>query len=170
MAEGGSPKENGPWGPPYTIFKWVILARSVGARCVFLVGAGPLTKPLSKFFVRRELLAADYVSLRDNKSQVLVQRIGFTGESRVYPDSASSSERRRSGNGQSIGRGSRTSGFSGTGPGGTRRKRIRSFMTHSSESLRVSRRGSFHDRMLSRFLALTLGLIPMRFRIFRALF
>lgn len=82
-------EKDGPWGFPYTIFKWVMLARSAGARCVFLnVGAGPLTKPLSKFFVRRALLAADYVSLRDNKSQELVRKIGFTGESRVCPDSA----------------------------------------------------------------------------------
>jgi polysaccharide pyruvyl transferase WcaK-like protein len=82
-------EKDGPWGFPYTIFKWVVLARSAGVRCVFLnVGAGPLTQPLSKFFVRRALLAADYVSLRDNKSQALVQKIGFTGESRVCPDSA----------------------------------------------------------------------------------
>jgi polysaccharide pyruvyl transferase WcaK-like protein len=51
------------------------------------VGAGPLTHPLSKFFVTRALLAADYVSLRDDKSQALVYEIGFTGESRVCPDS-----------------------------------------------------------------------------------
>ena len=82
-------EKDGPWGFPYTIFKWVVLARSAGVRCVFLnVGAGPLTQPLSKFFVRRALLAADYVSLRDNESQALVQKIGFTGESRVCPDSA----------------------------------------------------------------------------------
>jgi polysaccharide pyruvyl transferase WcaK-like protein len=82
-------EKDGPWGFPYTIFKWVVLARSAGVRCVFLnVGAGPLTQPLSKFFVRRALLAADYVSLRDSKSQALVQKIGFTGESRVCPDSA----------------------------------------------------------------------------------
>jgi polysaccharide pyruvyl transferase WcaK-like protein len=82
-------EKDGPWGFPYTILKWVVLARSAGVRCVFLnVGAGPLTQPLSKFFVRRALLAADYVSLRDNKSQALVQKIGFTGESRVCPDSA----------------------------------------------------------------------------------
>jgi polysaccharide pyruvyl transferase WcaK-like protein len=82
-------EKDGPWGFPYTIFKWVVLARSAGVRCVFLnVGAGPLTQPLSKFFVRRALLVADYVSLRDNKSQALVQKIGFTGESRVCPDSA----------------------------------------------------------------------------------
>src|SRR4029077_19097650 len=74
---------------PYTIFKWVMLARHAGASCIFLnVGAGPLTQPLSKLFVRRALLAADYVSLRDHKSRSLVGEIGFTGESRVCPDSA----------------------------------------------------------------------------------
>src|SRR5262249_37302546 len=36
--------------------------------------------------VTRALLAADYVSLRDDKSRALVQKIGFTGESRVCPD------------------------------------------------------------------------------------
>jgi polysaccharide pyruvyl transferase WcaK-like protein len=82
-------EKDGPWGFPYTIFKWVVLARSAGVRCIFLnVGAGPLTQPLSRFFVRRALLAADYVSLRDNESQALVQKIGFTGESRVRPDCA----------------------------------------------------------------------------------
>lgn len=82
-------EKDGPWGFPYSIFKWVILARSVGASCIFLnVGAGPLNRPLSKFFVRRALLAADYVSLRDGNSQALVHKIGFTGKSRVRPDSA----------------------------------------------------------------------------------
>src|SRR5215472_5977822 len=81
-------EKDGPWGFPYTIFKWVVLARSAGVRCMFLnVGAGPLTQPLSKFFVTRALLAADYVSLRDNESQALVCKIGFTSESRVCPDS-----------------------------------------------------------------------------------
>lgn len=51
------------------------------------LGAGPLTQPLGKFFVTRALLAADYVSLRDNKSRALVYGIGFRGKSRVFPDS-----------------------------------------------------------------------------------
>src|SRR5262249_19833061 len=81
-------EKDGPWGFPYTIFKWVVLAKSAGVRCMFLnLGAGPLTQPLSKFFVRRALLAADYVSLRDDKSQALVHEIGFRGDSRVCPDS-----------------------------------------------------------------------------------
>jgi polysaccharide pyruvyl transferase WcaK-like protein len=80
-------EKDGPWGFPYTIFKWVVLARSAGVRCMFLnVGAGPLTLRTSKFFVTRALLAADYVSFRDNKSRSLVHEIGFTGESRVCPD------------------------------------------------------------------------------------
>jgi polysaccharide pyruvyl transferase WcaK-like protein len=82
-------EKDGPWGFPYTIFKWVVLARSAGVSCIFLnVGAGPLTQPLSKFFIRRALLVADYVSLRDDKSQALVHEIGLTGESRVCPDGA----------------------------------------------------------------------------------
>jgi polysaccharide pyruvyl transferase WcaK-like protein len=82
-------EKGGPWGYPYAIFKWVLLARSTRASCIFLnVGAGPLTRPLSKFFVKRALSAADYVSLRDDESQALVHEIGFTGDSRVCPDAA----------------------------------------------------------------------------------
>jgi polysaccharide pyruvyl transferase WcaK-like protein len=81
-------EKDGPWGFPYTIFKWVVLARSAGVSCIFLnVGAGPLNQPLSRFFARRALLAADYVSLRDDKSRTLVHEVGFTGKSRVCPDS-----------------------------------------------------------------------------------
>src|SRR5262249_23095448 len=81
-------EKDGSWGFPYTIFKWIVLAKSVGVRCIVLnVGAGPLTRPLSKAFVTRALRAADYVSLRDVKSQRLLQQIGFTGASQVCPDS-----------------------------------------------------------------------------------
>ena len=82
-------EKSGSWNFPYTIFIWVILAKSAGVRCIFLnVGAGPLTRPLSKFFARRALCAADYVSLRDGKSRALVREVGFPGESQLYPDSA----------------------------------------------------------------------------------
>lgn len=79
----------GPWAFPYTISKWVLLAKVAHVRCVFLnVGAGPLTHPLSKFFVKHALFAADYVSFRDDQSRTLAHAIGFTGESQVFPDSA----------------------------------------------------------------------------------
>jgi polysaccharide pyruvyl transferase WcaK-like protein len=81
-------EKDGSWGFPYTIFKWVVLARAAGVRCIFLnVGAGPLDHWLSKFFAKQALLAADYVSLRDEGSRKLVHEIGFTRESRVGPDS-----------------------------------------------------------------------------------
>jgi len=77
----------GPWRFPYTIFKWTLLARLARARCYFLnVGAGPLDRPLGKWFVKSALGLADYVSFRDDSSRVLAERAGFTGESRVSVD------------------------------------------------------------------------------------
>jgi polysaccharide pyruvyl transferase WcaK-like protein len=79
----------GPWGFPYTLFKWILLARSVRVKCLFLnVGAGPLDHPLSKFFVKRALHAAHYISFRDAASRTLVRELGFAGLSQVFPDTA----------------------------------------------------------------------------------
>lgn len=78
----------GPWGFPYTIFKWTQLARMAHVNCIFLnVGAGPLTYSISKYFVRHALLSGDYVSFRDEQSKTLVRDIGFKGKSEVFPDS-----------------------------------------------------------------------------------
>jgi polysaccharide pyruvyl transferase WcaK-like protein len=77
----------GPWAYPYTIFKWISLARLAGTKCYLVnVGAGPLTHPLSKFFIRHALALANYVSFRDSDSMSLVRGIGFKGEAHVYPD------------------------------------------------------------------------------------
>ena len=78
---------DGIWGYPYTIFKWVSLARLAGTKCYILnVGAGPIRRPLSKLFIRLALRLADYVSFRDQKSKVLAHEIGFLGEAQVCPD------------------------------------------------------------------------------------
>jgi len=77
----------GPWRFPYTLFKWVALARCAGVKCYFLnVGAGPLTHRLSKWFVKRALFSAGYVSFRDAHSQALLQKVGFSGKSQVVAD------------------------------------------------------------------------------------
>ena len=77
----------GPWKFPYTIFKWVLLARISNVKCYFInVGAGPLRHPLSKFFVKYALFLGDYASFRDEKSGALVQQIGFTGRTHVSAD------------------------------------------------------------------------------------
>src|SRR5262249_49356974 len=82
-------EKDGPWGFPYTIFKWILLARSVGVRCIFLnVGAGPLTSRLGSFFARQALQRSEYVSFRDDESRQLAYKIGFSSESWVCPDCA----------------------------------------------------------------------------------
>jgi len=77
----------GPWKFPYTIFKWVLLAKLCNVKCYFLnVGAGPIRYPLSKFFIKHALYLGDYASFRDDKSRALVRGMGFRGESQVAPD------------------------------------------------------------------------------------
>lgn len=79
----------GPWAFPYTLFKWVLLAKLAHAKCIFLNnGAGPLDAPLSRWFVRRALAMADYVSLRDRVSAEFIRKIGFRRKIAVVADSA----------------------------------------------------------------------------------
>lgn len=86
-------ERSGPWGFPYAIFIWVLMARMVRTKCIFLnVGAGPLNHPISKFFVTRSLFAANYVSFRDEQSQKLARDIGFTYKSQIFPDNVYSLE------------------------------------------------------------------------------
>jgi polysaccharide pyruvyl transferase WcaK-like protein len=89
ISGGGQLTESwdGPWKFPYTIFKWIFLARIASVKPIFLnVGAGPLVRPLSKYFIRTALSLADYVSFRDTKSAELVHHIGFRGDTPVFPD------------------------------------------------------------------------------------
>jgi polysaccharide pyruvyl transferase WcaK-like protein len=77
----------GAWEFPYTIYKWILLAKIFRVKSIFLnVGAGPLDHPLSLYFIRQALLCSDYVSFRDSKSRSLAQQIGFTGKSLVVAD------------------------------------------------------------------------------------
>lgn len=78
----------GPWEYPFTILKWVVLARLAGAKCYFLnVGAGPLQHKLSRFFIRHALRIANYVSFRDEPSRALAREVGFSGKACVSHDS-----------------------------------------------------------------------------------
>ena len=79
----------GPWNFPYTIFKWILLARLARVKPIVLnVGAGPLVRSLSKGFVRGALSLSGYASFRDEQSRTLARHIGFTGATHVFPDSA----------------------------------------------------------------------------------
>lgn len=86
-------ERDGPWAFPYTLLKWVVIARAARIRCIILnVGAGPLKYPLSKMFSRWALAAADYVSFRDDQSMALARQIGFSGEGRTVSDNVYSFE------------------------------------------------------------------------------
>jgi polysaccharide pyruvyl transferase WcaK-like protein len=91
IESSGGPWEfvGGPWHFPFTVFKWVFAARLFRVKCFVLnVGAGPLVRPLAKWFVRRSLSLADYASFRDADSQKLVHKIGVTRQTHVVCDSA----------------------------------------------------------------------------------
>jgi polysaccharide pyruvyl transferase WcaK-like protein len=71
------------------MFKWMLLARLARVKCIALnVGAGPVVRPTSKWFVRQALFFATYASFRDEESKALVHRIGFKGATHVFPDNA----------------------------------------------------------------------------------
>jgi polysaccharide pyruvyl transferase WcaK-like protein len=79
----------GPWDFPYTILKWILLAKCTGGKCFFLNnGAGPFDHRLSGWFARLALSLGDHVSLRDRKSEVVVRSIGFHGRTQVVADCA----------------------------------------------------------------------------------
>jgi polysaccharide pyruvyl transferase WcaK-like protein len=79
----------GPWGFPYTLWKWSVLAKLAGAKVAFLsVGAGPIRARLSRLFVRWALALASYRSHRDTLSAELMRSLGVRGAGHVVPDLA----------------------------------------------------------------------------------
>ena len=77
----------GPWAHPYTLFKWVLLAKAVKAKVAFVsVGAGPIRSSLGKCFARNSLRLANYRSYRDETSRAYVETLGVSGPNMVFPD------------------------------------------------------------------------------------
>lgn len=79
----------GPWGHPWTLFKWTVLTRVHGVPFLFVsVGKCSLERPLSRFFVRIALRLAKYRSYRDCDSKMAVQNLIDAPNDPVYPDLA----------------------------------------------------------------------------------
>lgn len=77
----------GPWGHPYNIFKWSVLAKINRTKVAFLcVGAGPVTSWLSKKYFRYAISNAFYLSCRDESSLRLCNDIGTNRGGVVLPD------------------------------------------------------------------------------------
>ena len=77
----------GPWGIPFTLFKWALLAHATGTKLALLsLGAGPLRTRVGKFFVKQTVRLADYRSYRDDDSRRCVMALGVPGPHSVVPD------------------------------------------------------------------------------------
>jgi polysaccharide pyruvyl transferase WcaK-like protein len=77
----------GPFGHPYTLFRWTLLARLARVPVLFpSVGAGPVDHPLSRFFIRSALAPSPYVSVRDKSSASVLRGIGVQRPLPYCPD------------------------------------------------------------------------------------
>lgn len=86
---------NGAWGQPYSLLLWGLLSRLHKIKFLIVsVGAGPINKPLSKFFFKKALSLANYRSYRDKNSKQYIERvINFPiTKDPIYPDIAHSLE------------------------------------------------------------------------------
>ena len=87
----------GPWGFPFTLFKWSLLARATGTKVAFLsLGAGPLRTRLGKFFIKETLRLAHYRSYRDHDTRQCIMELKVPGENLMVPDLAFSLDLRPS--------------------------------------------------------------------------
>ena len=79
-----------PFGWPYDVFRWSLVARLCGCRLLYVaVGAGPLYHPLSRWFVRAALSLAHFRSYRETSTIEYLKQLGFSREAdRVCPDLA----------------------------------------------------------------------------------
>jgi len=80
----------GPFDLHYDIFRWAVIAKLCRCKLLFLsVGGGPISHPLSRYFVRAALALADYRSYRDVLSKDHLEAIGVdVTNDAVYPDLA----------------------------------------------------------------------------------
>jgi len=77
----------GPWGHPYTLFKWVLIAKAQKTKVAFMsCGAGPIQSLLGRFFIRTALSLANYRSYRDEASKKCVEQLGVAEHNPVFPD------------------------------------------------------------------------------------
>ncbi len=66
----------GPWGHPFSLFKWAVVARMSGVPFVIAsVGACKLTSRISRFFIAGALRRARYRSFRDRNSAAIAESL-----------------------------------------------------------------------------------------------
>jgi polysaccharide pyruvyl transferase WcaK-like protein len=77
-------------GWPYDLFKWSLVAKLCRCKLVYVsVGAGPVYRPVSRWFITSALSAADFRSYRDSSSMEYLKGLGFSRDGdQVCPDLA----------------------------------------------------------------------------------
>jgi len=66
-----------PFGWPFAVLRWSIAAKLAGARFAFVsIGAGPVTHPLSRLFIRNAARLAAHRSYRDQISYDFMRSLG----------------------------------------------------------------------------------------------
>jgi polysaccharide pyruvyl transferase WcaK-like protein len=79
----------GPWGHPYALLKWTLLAKIKGVKVAFMsVGTCAMESRLSRIFIHTALRLADYRSYRDPVSKRLLANLAVTQNDPVVPDLA----------------------------------------------------------------------------------
>jgi polysaccharide pyruvyl transferase WcaK-like protein len=77
----------GPWGFPYTLLKWVLIAKAVRAKVALVsVGAGPIHSWLGRLMIKEVVVRAHYRSYRDENSKNVIEQLGVPGPHVVVPD------------------------------------------------------------------------------------
>lgn len=77
----------GPWGHPWTMYRWCRLARRYRVPVAFLaVGVDRLAHRLSRWFSVHALACATHRSFRDARSLQTLRSYGFGGDALVCPD------------------------------------------------------------------------------------
>jgi polysaccharide pyruvyl transferase WcaK-like protein len=79
-----------PFGLPYDLWRWCLAGRLGGAKIGFVsIGAGPITRKLSRFFMIGAARWAHYRSYRDEPSRAFAEIVGLPqGKDCVRPDLA----------------------------------------------------------------------------------
>ena len=80
----------GPWGHPFALFKWAVLARIARVPyAIASVGASRITSTTSRFFLSAALRMAQYRSYRDKNSKEFAARLlQQTARDTIVPDIA----------------------------------------------------------------------------------
>ena len=74
----------------WNLSKWILAAKHSGAKVAFVsIGAGPISRRVDRWFIKRLLGGADYVSYRDSCSIEHMQALGLATQNHFrFPDLA----------------------------------------------------------------------------------